>query len=83
MVKTVDSQERSNAMKIAVLGSNLKLTECPESWPSNILKWARKAGLIPTKKRNPEITVQARERVRAAVENGDPIGRTQITKSCS
>ena len=45
-----------------------------------MVRWARKTGLIPRKKRNPEITTQARNRVRAAVENGKPVGRNKIAE---
>ena len=57
-----------------------KLGLCPHTRPNDILRWARKTGLIPRKKRNPEATAQARARVRVAVENGDPIGRNQIAE---
>ena len=57
-----------------------KLSLCLTTRPNEILVWARRTGLIPRKKRNPEATAQARERVRAAVENGETIGRNQIAE---
>ena len=42
--------------------------------------WARKTGLIPRKKRNPDATAQTRERVRLAVENGEPVGRDKVAE---
>ena len=75
-----DPKERSNAMRIAGLGSNLNLTDCPESWPTNIVKWLRKTGVVQPKRRTGEATSAARDRVRLAVENGEPIGRNQIAE---
>ena len=75
-----DPKERSNAMRIAVLGSNLSLDECPESWPSNIVKWLRKNGVVQPKRRTGEATAAARELVRDAVENGEVIGRNKVAE---
>ena len=75
-----DPKERSNTMRIAGLGSNLNLAGCPESWPSNIVKWLRKTGVVQPKRRTGEATAAARDRVRLAVENGEPIGRNKIAE---
>ena len=74
-----DPKERSNAMRIAVLGTSLRLDECPHSWPSHIIQWARKTGLIQTEKRN-GATNAARAHVRQAVADGKPVNRAEVTQ---
>jgi hypothetical protein len=49
--------------------------ECPHKIPSHMVTWARKTGLIPKKKRDPEPARRAREQVRVAVESGQPVDR--------
>ena len=75
-----DSKERANAMRIAGLGSSLNLTDCPHCWPGDIVKWLRKIGVVQPKRRTGEATAAARDRVRLAVEKGEPIGRNKVAE---
>lgn len=70
--KTVDLSPVNNREKA--------LDGCKAETAPEMVRWARKTGLIPRKKHNPEVTVQARNRVRLAVKNGEPVSRNQIAE---
>ena len=74
-----DPKERSNAMRIAVLGSNLSLAGCPETWPSNIVKWLRQAGVVQPKRRTGAVNA-ARAHVRKSVAEGKAINRNEVSR---
>ncbi len=57
-----------------------KLSLCLTTRPNEILMWARRTGLIPRKKRNPDATAQTRARIRLAVENGESVGRDKVAE---
>lgn len=77
----VNSSEIANPINYGVVNSYANAFDaCDTGNAQHMATWARKIGLIPPKKRNPEMTAQARARVRVAVENGDTIGRTQIAE---
>lgn len=79
-------RERSEAMRIAeiVFRTGAEdaecFIECPHKLPSHMMTWARKAGLVSVKKRDLQVHAMARERVRAKVENGDPISRDALAQ---
>lgn len=75
-----DPKERSNAIRISILGSSLRLDDCPFCWPSDIMKWARKTGLVQPKKKNIGATMAARSHVRQNVAEGKPINREEVTR---
>jgi hypothetical protein len=58
-----------------------KLNLCPHSRPNDILIWARKTGLIPRKKRNPQQTRKARQQIRVVVQNGQPVNRDEVSQA--
>jgi hypothetical protein len=58
-----------------------KLFSCPHTRPNDVVKWMRKTGLIPVKKRNPEATAQARAQIRVAVENGQTVSRDEVSET--
>jgi hypothetical protein len=77
-------RERSEAMRIAEIifrtGTEDCFANCDHKVPSNMMTWARKAGLVPRKKRNPNVLRQAREQARGPIENGETIGRNKIAE---
>lgn len=58
-----------------------KLSLCPYTRPNDVWIWARKAGLIPRKPRNPAATSQARAQIRLAVKNGKPVNRNVVSEA--
>jgi hypothetical protein len=52
---------------------------CTFTTAQMMVRWARKAELIPRKKRNPEATTKARAQIRVAVENGQPVSRPAVS----
>lgn len=86
-----DFRERSAAMAIAkaVIGSadnasnsaDNAFDDCGVATASHMAKWARKAGLIAVKKRNPALTQSARAQIRLAVENGKPVKRDDVSQT--
>jgi hypothetical protein len=77
-------RERSDAMRIAEIVFRTHTEDCFANCehvvPSNMMKWARKTGLAPVKRRDPELVRKARAQIRIAVENGKPVGRNKIAE---
>lgn len=84
-----DRRQRTAALAIANLVTAQAVTnpgnhlfaECQCVTADHMVAWARKTGLISKKKRNPELTRKARQHIRIAVENGQPINRDAISQA--
>jgi hypothetical protein len=84
-----DRRHRTAALAIARLVTAHAVTitiehlfaDCPSGNAPHMLKWARKTGLIPRKKRNSEQTRKAREQIRVVVENGQPVNRDEVSRT--
>jgi hypothetical protein len=83
-----DFRQRSAALAIAKavipLGDNDRehgFDDCDSGTAKHMEAWAKRTGLIPRKQRNPEATPKAREQIRVAVENGQPVKRDDVSQN--
>ena len=78
---TIAECVHDRAKSVHDLVVNGMFESCDATNAQMMVRWARKTGLILPKKRDPAATVQARNLMRSAVENGQSVKRDEISEA--